>query len=229
MNQAIVFDFDDTLVYTNILFDEIKAAFYRRMAALSLWDEELPDTLNRFDIQHVQECGGFSKECFPLALRRTYGEYCRIKGLPYSRQQAEDFENLGWQVFEKPVQPVSGCIRLLEDLQQHYKLFLLTQGDAHLQKERLERSGLLKYFLEYAILHCKSSAAFIRPLKKHRLKAGACWSVGNSLRSDIKPALRAGLKAIHIQHASWDYDNTNRQGFYHQAAALEDCRLFLLK
>ncbi len=229
MRQGIIFDFDDTLVYTNSVFEAVKEKFYKRMAELSLFDENLPKILNYYDIENVKAFGGLTKECFPLALRKTYKEYCLLKKAAYDEKEANRLEVLGWQVFKEPVNPVPGCLELLKDLKKEYKLFLITQGDKLLQKSRLEKSGLLGFFEDYGIFKAKSSYAFISLIKNHGLEAKNSWSVGNSLRSDIKPALRAGFKAIHIKNDSWDYEYSNRQGFYHQAADLINCRQYLLK
>ncbi len=222
--RAVIFDFDDTLVHTNVVFERVKAAFAQEMAALGLADAELLPVLNRFDVENVRRHGGLAKECFPHALRQTYAEYCRRAGLPCDRLQAEIFENWGWSVFDAPVEPVEGAHEVLETLRRAgWTLFLLTQGDRQTQEKRLAAAGMNGYFHKYYITHAKSKADFLLPLAEYDLPATACWSVGNSIRADMNPALAVGLRAIHVCHECWDYEHAQPAGFFYQVERLADC------
>ena len=227
MRQGIIFDFDDTLVYTNILFDQAKQAFYQRMAVLGLGDDHLSQTLNDFDIANVQAFGGMVKECFPLALGQTYKFYASKVGLKASPAEVENVENMGWQVFSRPLITLPGAVNLLKALQGNYRLFLLTQGDPVLQQERLAQSGLASFFTDCRVCKIKTAQSFGEVALINGLRPGDCWSIGNSLRSDIKPALTAGLRAIHLKTDGWDYEKQTPQGFFYAAKSLKDCGKYL--
>lgn len=218
-----MFDFDDTLVYTNQIFDRAKERFYHAMASLGLCDEKIDSILNDFDIANVRRHGGFHKECFPLALRQTYAYYCQRNGKDIDEKLAGDFEQLGWQVYEEPAQLIPGAPDILLGLSRDYTLFLLTQGDEHIQKDRMAKSGLLPFFYRSYIFHVKDTPAYQKIIMEHNIDIAVSWSVGNSLRSDVNPSIRAGLRAIHINNYSWDYEHEEAIGSYCKAGDLWQC------
>ncbi|MGI5891955.1 MAG: HAD family hydrolase [Bacillota bacterium] len=228
MEKAIIFDFDDTLVYTNDIFNNAKDRFYDLMFELNLADERLADVLNHLDIANVKKAGGLAKDCFPNALRQTYLYYCRKKNQQADLKIAELCADIGWQVYEITPVIVPGAEELLKELSAHYKLYMMTQGDKKTQKERMEKSGLLRYFDDYKIVKAKKQFHYMQLITKKSIKKEASWSVGNSLRSDINPALLAGLKAIHVQVDCWDYESAASIGGYHQTKDLLSCRNILL-
>jgi len=219
----VLFDFDDTLVYTNQIFDQAKDRFYSAMDSLELRDEKIDQILNDFDIANVRRHGGFHKECFPLALRQTYEYYCKLQGKDIIEEKANDFERLGWQVYDEPAELIPGALEILQSLSQHYTLFLLTQGDDFIQKDRMEKSGLLPFFYRSYIFHAKNAQAYQKIIMEHNIDAASSWSIGNSLRSDVNPSIQAGLRAIHINNYSWDYEHEEALGFYYQASDLSQC------
>jgi putative hydrolase of the HAD superfamily len=68
------------------------------------------------------------------------------------------------------------------------------------QTGKVERSGLKKHFTAVEIVAEKDSAAYARVVEKHQLARSSTWMVGNSPKSDINPALAAGLHAIFVPH-----------------------------
>jgi putative hydrolase of the HAD superfamily len=79
-------------------------------------------------------------------------------------------------------------------------LILVTKGDPAEQTGKLERSGLASSFTAVEVLPEKHHDAYLALSAHHRCDAGRTWMIGNSPRSDINPALRAGLHAIFIPH-----------------------------
>jgi putative hydrolase of the HAD superfamily len=106
MQCGILFDFDDTLVETTVHFNAAKEKFAGIMSSLNFPAEEALDVLNRNDIRNVRQCGGFFKECFPRALGETYEYYCRTFNRDINRALKKEIEDLGWQVYEQPAEPV---------------------------------------------------------------------------------------------------------------------------
>ncbi|MGI6360792.1 MAG: HAD family hydrolase [Bacillota bacterium] len=231
MKKAIIFDFDDTLVCTNDVFNHTKDHFYQLMDKWQLSDERIAEVLNTIDIANVKKAGGLTVSCFPRALRQTYLYYCRKKGQVFQTEKANLCEQLGWQVFEEKPLLMPGTIELLEFVkQQSYQLYLLTQGDAQLQRHRLQMSGIMPYFKDYRIVKAKKKQHFSQFVKAKNLLPQQVWSIGNSLRSDINPALAAGLSAIHVQIDCWDYETaTTSCGGYYTAADLKECKNILLE
>ena len=223
MNKAVLLDFDDTLVYTNGLFEEAKALFFRFMEEEGFNAENLAGTLNDFDIANTKKAGYMAKECFPLALRQTYAHFCRGKGIISEAQKAEYCEELGWRVFDSPMILVPGAEELLRELHGEYDLYLITQGDRETQARRVRESGLAPWFKEIYIGKVKTREFFQSVISAHDIEAGASWSVGNSLRFDVGPSLLCGLNAIHFLVPGWDFENAAVEGSYHTAETLTRC------
>jgi putative hydrolase of the HAD superfamily len=77
---------------------------------------------------------------------------------------------------------------------------LLTKGHAEEQRLKIERSGLEALFMSTAVVHEKAEETYRAIVQERRLDPTRTWMIGNSPRSDINPALRAGLNAVFIPH-----------------------------
>jgi putative hydrolase of the HAD superfamily len=81
-----------------------------------------------------------------------------------------------------------------------HRLILVTKGALAEQTGKVERSGLEKYFAAVEIVAEKDRAAYTRIVERYDLVHDAAWMVGNSPKSDINPALAAGLNAVFVPH-----------------------------
>ena len=96
---------------------------------------------------------------------------------------------------------------MLRELSQHHPLVLLTKGEDAVQQERLDRSGLRGYFDEVVVVADGKPAELFRSIcERHGSTPERSWSVGNSLPSDINPALKACLSAVWVDADVWDYE-----------------------
>jgi putative hydrolase of the HAD superfamily len=83
-----------------------------------------------------------------------------------------------------------------------HHLILMTKGDFTEQAGKVERSGLKEYFAAVEIVAEKTPATYKEAVAKYGLEPKTTWMVGNSPRSDINPALAAGLNAVFVPHDS---------------------------
>ena len=88
----------------------------------------------------------------------------------------------------------------LQYLSDKHVLLLVTKGDLREQSGKVERSGVKKYFRSVEVVAEKDSAIYRSVVSKHALQSDRTWMIGNSPRSDINPALRAGINAVFIPH-----------------------------
>jgi putative hydrolase of the HAD superfamily len=88
----------------------------------------------------------------------------------------------------------------LDYLSARHDLVLLTKGHVEEQKLKVERSGIKDFFREVVIVPEKDVATYHRVIDEVGVEPQHTWMVGNSPRSDINPALAAGLKAVYIPH-----------------------------
>ena len=223
MTEAIIFDFDDTLVATNRIYDEARREFFAEMTAFGKFDEdEMAYYLNAADIANVEAAGHLAKECFPLAMRQTYEHFLKAAGKDCREGAAQKMEDIGWRVFDKEPSWLPGAKELLAELQGKVKLFLFSQGNIAIQETRIRKSGVLAYFDDYRIVEQKDAGSLSGLIKDKGIDVSASWMVGNSVRSDINPALENGLNAALYVGDVWDYELAEPVGAYHRLDELKD-------
>ena len=88
----------------------------------------------------------------------------------------------------------------LADLAQRHRLILMTKGDQAEQADKLARSGLGPHFSAVEIVAEKDPPTYRNVMERHELAPHSSWMIGNSPKSDINPALAAGLHAVFLFH-----------------------------
>jgi putative hydrolase of the HAD superfamily len=104
---------------------------------------------------------------------------------------------------------IDGVRPTLEALtQRDYRLVVLTRGIEHEQRAKLSRSGLADFFSEIRVVGRKDTQTYRIAARELGDPAGAALCmIGNSLRSDVGPALEAGWRAIHVPAPTeWAHD-----------------------
>jgi putative hydrolase of the HAD superfamily len=88
----------------------------------------------------------------------------------------------------------------LKYLGERHHLILMTKGHPAEQSGKIERSGLKEYFSAIEIVAEKDESTYRSAIAKYALATDVTWMIGNSPKSDINPALAAGLHAVFIPH-----------------------------
>jgi putative hydrolase of the HAD superfamily len=99
-----------------------------------------------------------------------------------------------------PVEPLPGVGAAVAELSQTHRLVLITKGDLLHQEQKLASSGLGDLFTAVEIVSEKTAVTYGRVFARHGSGAAAAAMCGNSIRSDILPALQAGAWAAHIPY-----------------------------
>jgi len=163
----------------------------------------------RTDIDNVV-VHGHTTERFPTSCVQAYEELCEIEGRSLSSSIAGRILLAAQSVFERDAPVVPRARETLERLRgRGARLALLTKGDPQVQEHRLKSSGLHDLFDVIQIVQEKSPDAIRAVVARLRVGLGSAWMVGNSVRSDILPALAAGLRAVWIDAYVWEYERTH--------------------
>jgi putative hydrolase of the HAD superfamily len=93
-----------------------------------------------------------------------------------------------------------GVAETLTKLASRHRLILMTKGDEAEQADKLTRSGLAELFSAVEIVAEKDPPAYREVIARHELTPHTSWMIGNSPKSDINPALAAGLHAVFLFH-----------------------------
>jgi len=133
-------------------------------------------------------------------------KFCKINGEKINPVLKKKIEDIGWQVFRQIPELVDGVYQILDTLRKKYFLILATLGDPQVQKEKVQLSGLKKYFSEIYVLKHKNVEEYKNILKEHNLDKKNTWIIGNSVRSDLNPGLKLGINCILIPYLSWKFE-----------------------
>ena len=200
---TIAFDADDTLWQNEHFFRLTE----QRFADLLKDYTDAPD-LNERLIKAVTanlQYYGFGMKGFALSMVETALEVTdhRVPGRVIAEILAA-----GRELLTYPVETLPYVDQVLGQLQDSHRLIVITKGDAFDQERKLAASGLAEYFAAVEIVTDKNQATYDRIFERHCDGAGRTLMVGNSLRSDILPALAAGSFAVYAPHAlTWSYEH----------------------
>ncbi len=109
---------------------------------------------------------------------------------------------------------IEGVEETLAWLEPRHDLTLFTKGHPEEQKLKIDRSGLGRYFAHTAIVKEKDAPAYRALVETRGMQPERTWMIGNSPKSDVNPALEAGLNAVFVPHAhTWVLERQQvRQG-----------------
>ncbi|MEW6635144.1 MAG: HAD family hydrolase [Pseudomonadota bacterium] len=106
----------------------------------------------------------------------------------------------GREMLSHPIEPLPYARETVEALAGSYRLVLITKGDLFDQERKLAQSGLGDLFDAVEIVSDKSAATYARIFGHHGDGPQNSMMVGNSLRSDVVPAIEAGGWGVHVPH-----------------------------
>jgi putative hydrolase of the HAD superfamily len=114
----------------------------------------------------------------------------------------------GRAMLRHPIAPMAGARETLEALAASHTLILITKGDLIDQERKLAASGLREFFTAVEIVSHKDAATYERVFTRYGSGAGHAMMVGNSLQSDVVPALKAGAWGVHVPSTfNWELDH----------------------
>ena len=110
-----------------------------------------------------------------------------------------------------PLPEVEETLKTLRNrLEGERKMVVFTKGELQDQENKLKRSGLLDYFDDVEITSDKSQREFLDLCEHQQIHPSELLMIGNSLKSDIAPALAIGAWAIHIPfHVTWQLEHSD--------------------
>jgi putative hydrolase of the HAD superfamily len=124
----------------------------------------------------------------------------RLSVEPLTPALHETIHGFARTIAEQPVQLLPRVAETLQYLSEQHELILVTKGDFTEQSGKVNRSGLKEYFAAVEIVSEKHPQQYRQIVERHDLAAERTWMVGNSPKSDINPALAAGINAVFVPH-----------------------------
>jgi putative hydrolase of the HAD superfamily len=193
---SLIVDADDTLWENNIYFERAFDDFVEFLCHSTLTPVQVREALNEIELIN-SKIHGYGARNFGRNLQQAY------QHLAEREIQADDLGHimsLAERILEQPLELLEGVEETLAYLGERHDLTLFTKGHPEEQRMKVDRSGLARYFVHTAITKEKDAAAYRRLVEERRLRPQKTWMIGNSPRSDINPALEAGLNAVLVPH-----------------------------
>ena len=194
--QTLLIDADDTLWENNIYFERAIGGFISFLNHHEFSAGQVRAVLNDVERESIVT-HGYGLHSFAHSLVATFERLSIEPVTPDLRSQIKSFAD---GIFDHPIEFMPEVPETLEYLSKRHRLILLTKGAVEEQRGKIERSGVKKYFVETEVVAEKNPSAYAHLVEKHGLDRAATWMAGNSPKSDINPALAAGLHAVFIPH-----------------------------
>jgi putative hydrolase of the HAD superfamily len=197
--RTLLIDADDTLWENNIFYEQCLADFAGLMAEHGFDRDEAEHTADVVERERIPLVG-YAVEEFARSLVIAYEQLCDRHNRPFRDEVAAAAIEIGMRPAEYPIVLLGGVEEALERLSGRYRLLLLTKGDPTVQEDKLARSGLGRFFDHVHVVPEKDADVFRGLIAQHDLQPEQTWMVGNSPRSDINPAVEAGIRAVYVPH-----------------------------
>jgi len=203
----LVFDADDTLWDSNIHFLEAFEAYVEAIGALGVdtHRDSIKAAVREAELEIIQS-HGYGRRPYVLALERAI---IRLAPELHHQRLRRKVEKIGAELIERHCELLPGVEETVGELARRHRLILFTKGQRDEQLVKLERSGLAPHFSRVETPHEKNPASYHRMVVELGLDRARTFMIGNSPRSDINPALRAGLRAaVYLRHPhTWELED----------------------
>ena len=195
--QNLLIDCDDTLWENNIYFERTIADFIERLNHQHMSPQEVRLFLNEVERETILE-RGYGSHSFAHSLVKCFE---RLAQQPVTPELHDFIWGFAHRVSNSALEIISGVPETLDYLNRHgHHLIVMTKGNITEQAGKVERSGLKEYFSAVEIVAEKNASAYKDIVAKYEFEPEITWMVGNSPKSDINPAMAAGINAVFVPH-----------------------------
>ena len=210
--KALAFDADDTLWDCQSYFERVEQEYCELLADYAK-PREVSASLFETETANMDELG-YGSKAFTLSLIENA---VRMSDGRVSGDTVRAILELGRSLLRLPATPLEGVAETLDALRRRgsYRMAVFTKGELLDQENKLHRSGLGRYFDVVSIVSDKTPDSYRRLCRELGVEPRELCMVGNSLKSDIAPALSVGASAGHVPfHTTWKHEEI--QPFQHE-------------
>jgi putative hydrolase of the HAD superfamily len=195
-SQTLLIDADDTLWENNIYFERAIVRFISFLNHHEFSPEQVREVLNDVERESIAT-HGYGLHSFSHSLVATFE---RLSVQPITPELHAQITGFAQTIYAHPIEFLPDVPQTLQYLSSRHRLILVTKGALEEQSGKIERSGLREYFEATEIVAEKHPEVYRALVEKHSLVHDSTWMIGNSPKSDINPALAAGLHAVFVPH-----------------------------
>lgn len=204
--KLIGVDADDTLWHTETVFRLTHKRFNELLGEFAE-EEALEARLAAIERENMKTFG-YGAKGFTLSMIETAMEVSDGK---VSSKVLQELLQAGKEMMRHPIEPLPGVEEALKDLSDRAQLILITKGDLFHQESKLAASGLGSYFSGVEIVSEKTPEIYTRTFARHGGAADTGLMIGNSVKSDILPMLKAGGYAALVPYPLvWEHERADK-------------------
>ena len=208
MPKAIFLDMDDTLIATNVLYENAVAHLRGFMAHFGHPPEKVQDTFNRID-KDMYKLHGLSIERMPSSFAAVLKDLAPEQAGESNTAVVRGFAS---SIFNTVANVKPGVPEAISQLAaEGYELHIITSGNDKVQAARFSHLPFRDKIKSLHVVPSKDKAVFETALRKTGLRPDEALMIGDSMKSDILPSTAAGMKAILIE------PQPGVPGFFHAA------------
>jgi putative hydrolase of the HAD superfamily len=215
---TIGFDADDTLWENEQFYRLTQDRFAALLSAHAPADRVAAHLLDaeRRNLQHY----GFGIKGFTLSMIETAIE---VTDGAVDAAAIKAILEAGREMLAHPIEPLRHARQALEALSGRFRLVLITKGDLFDQERKLAQSGLGDFFHAVEIVSDKTPRTYSALFSRHGDGAERAMMVGNSLKSDVIPAIEAGAWGVYVPHPlTWTLEHADPPSHARRFRQLED-------
>ena len=194
--QHLIFDADDTLWENNIYFEQAFDEFCAYLNHSSLTPDEIRGILDDIEREN-NKIHGYGAVNFGRNLSQCYLHLAERAVEEHDLKRVSAF---ALQILTQEIELMDGVAETLPFLAEKHELTMFTKGEPAEQNRKIDLSGLRPLFAHCEIVKEKNREAYAHLARGRQFDLERTWMIGNSPRSDINPALEAGLRAVFVPH-----------------------------
>ena len=207
--QHLIFDADDTLWENNIYFEQAFDEFCAYLNHSTLTPDEIRGVLDEIEVEN-NKIHGYGALNFGRNLSQCYLHLAERAVEEHDLKRVTAFAH---EILAREVELMEGVAETLPLLAERHELTLFTKGQAEEQNRKIDLSGLRPLFTHCAVVKEKNAEAYAALARARGFDPERTWMIGNSPKSDINPALAAGLGAVFVPHErTWTLEREDLRG-----------------
>jgi putative hydrolase of the HAD superfamily len=194
--QHLIFDADDTLWENNVYFEQAFQDFCAYLNHSSLTPDEIRAILDEIEIEN-NKIHGYGAVNFGRNLSQCY---LRLAERAVDDHDLKRVSAFAHRILLQEIELMDGVAETLPFLAEKHELTLFTKGEPTEQNRKIDLSGLRPLFAHCEVVKEKNKSAYRELARVRGFNTERTWMIGNSPKSDINPALDAGLRAVFVPH-----------------------------
>jgi putative hydrolase of the HAD superfamily len=202
----LLIDADDTLWENSVYFEDASEEFTEFLAHSALTPPEVRQVLDEIELSSLAS-QGYGSRSFARNLRRCFEHLAERH---YCDEDLDRVTAIGEAILHRPIEVIEGVADTLAYLNARHHLTLFTKGHSEEQLLKFNRSALGDHFHGVKVVGEKDAGAYREIVETEAMDPEHTWMIGNSPKSDIHPALEAGLGAVLVPHErTWRLELTD--------------------